>query len=901
MSRRDKKKVVSLVSTFLSCIGGVNTNAATTLPAQENRNFVRNGLVSNKGFSTNDLIERNSFEFSRFSDDTEVAAASETKIRQINEFNDKLSRIVSGSQIIIKSINSVYHTKLSWWERWSGSKVNEANRELKGVCTNNFGKIENFLGELQAYITQMDEEYPSLVDGFTDRSTKDLILEKMKLIKSAYMSMSDSANQCMNERPSLGHVGTSALDMWEEILSYLRNEMVSICETLSGYAKSLSGDLGRLKNVAGNLSSDYEVWKRQAALAAEKKLKQDKAKFFVDKKEVYEHIQSVINTTKLKLDELDNDNLSPQDRAINSVISSEFTAQYDTSIARLKSNLLSLEKLEAFSSENRKKMDSIISAFSKEIDNINDFEVKMEARRDSLLNTLRDIIKQKRDLVNYLNDMKQGLNYEWESALLSLKPVDQEKLKALIESNINDANALIDNEITRCKDMVISVKNDDTKLGLQRIWNKVKNDITKDIEGIKQNVYRKRTIINVSAMRRDIEDELRHRDTLWEAYKKRFSPDETEGAARAAANKVWKRANSKYEKEVSWDNDNLAPLLNSEENDDNEEAKLKNALDIIRERIEVFGHELDACSEPIMAAIDDEIIEKKRKWAWEKIFNTDGAIPLLKKEVGEHSKNENVEDSEHIARVIDSFLPGNYAVAKDMTMNLRSPGHSVTMISGAPGYGKTQTVRFVATASEARVVDVDYSDIISMGGQQYAEQKVIKGAGKEKDDPVTMVFMDDVDDIVRKREGGKAGENTAKVLKLIDTLKKAAESGYKIKIYCVSNLDKSDLDSAFKSRVTISHKLGDKIDYKSVLSVICAGVQVAAEDRSKEDFLNEITRTCDKLRSKGVPLGPRELVEAIRQCQIDWCNKRGGDAWNAKLRASDIIQKLQAIGPSDYF
>ena len=901
MSRRDKKRVISLVSTFLSCMGGVSANAATFVLPRADRDVSGGNLVSKKEFSTNDLIERNSFEFSRFSDDDQVAAASETKIRQINEFNDKLLRIMNGSQIIIKSINSVYYTKLSWWERWSGSKVNEANRELKGLCTNSFGKIENFLGELQAYITQMDEEYPSLVDGFADRSMKELILEKMKLIKSAYASMSDSANQCMNERPSVGHVGTAALDMWEEILSYLRNEMTSICETLSGYAKSLSGDLGRLKKVAGNLSSDYEVWKKQAALAAEKKLKQDKAKFLVDKKEVSEHIKSVIDTTKLKLDELDNDNLSPQDRAINSVISSEFTAQYDTSISRLKSNLLSLEKLEAFNPENRKKMDSIISAFSKEIDNINDFEVKMETRRDSLLNTLRDIIKQKKDLINYLNDMKQGLNYEWESALLSLKPVDQDKLRALIESNVNDANTLIDDEITRCKDMVVSVKNDDTKVGLQRIWNKVKNDMTKDIDGIKRNVYRKRTIINVSAMRRDIEDELRHRDTLWESYKKRFSPEETEGAAKAAATKVWKRANAKYEKEVAWDNDNLAPLLNSEENDDSEEAKLKNALDVIRERIEIFGHELDACSEPIMAAIDDEIIEKKRRWAWEKIFNTDGAIPLLKKEVGEHSKNENVEDSEHIARVIDSFLPGNYAVAKDMTMNLRSPGHSVTMVSGAPGYGKTQTVRFVATATEARVVDVDYSDIISMGGQQYAEQKIIKGAGKENDDPVTMVFMDDVDDIVRKREGGKAGENTAKVLKLIDTVKKAAESGYKIKIYCVSNLDKSDLDSAFKSRVTISHKLGDKIDYKSVLSVICAGVQVAAEDRSKEDFLNEITRTCDKLRSKGVPLGPRELVEAIRQCQRDWCNKRGGDAWNAKLRASDIIQKLQAIGPSDYF
>ena len=387
-----------------------------------------------------------------------------------------------------------------------------------------------------------------------------------------------------------------------------------------------------------------------------------------------------------------------------------------------------------------------------------------------------------------------------------------------------------------------------------------------------------------------LNDLLKNFRDFSETFEAKFSPQNVnidDSTLNRNYAEIWREYNSYFENELSWIVDTFS---------DSPNEVTKEIVDQLSERIEIFKNKVLN----LKSKIEKIQTEQSRKDAWQRVFFTDGNYKKIKNEVGEASANRTDEDSKKIASVIDSYLPGTYdnilGLCNVMKMEDITPG---VLVSGAPGWGKTQGVEYLIAATNAQKIVVSYSDLLKSGdGRKYAEN--LLNEYRNKKEPLIMVF--DEFDVV-------ANKDDLQLISFFDKVKEIAENSdnnINLKlIIMISNMDKKQFNPGIVQHfIHQCFVFGNNPDYKRIIDSISQVVNCDPAE-IKEDFINNIAEHCENLRDSGKAPSARIILKAFQSAQAEWLAEGVGrrddkddkieGPWNSVLNSQDIIKRINSF------
>ena len=396
-----------------------------------------------------------------------------------------------------------------------------------------------------------------------------------------------------------------------------------------------------------------------------------------------------------------------------------------------------------------------------------------------------------------------------------------------------------------------------------------------------------------------LNDLLKNFRDFSETFEAKFSPQNVNiDDSRLNRNyaEIWREYNSYFENEVSWVADTFSDPSNE---------ITKAIVDQLSERIEIFKNKVLN----LKSKIEKIQTEQSRKNAWQRVFFTDGNYEKIKKEVGEASSNLTDEDSKKIAGVIDSYLPGTYDNILKLCNSMRPDmGTQFVLVSGAPGWGKTQGVEYLIAATNAQKIVVSYSDLLKSGDVGKYASNLLKEY-KNKKEPLIMVF--DEFDTIAGRDDRNDKHNAVLINSFFDGVKIISENpDDNINLKLVVIIINMDVYGWSHSNIypNMPHfyeylNFGRNPDYNRIIDSIAKAFNCDPAE-SKEDFINNIAEHCENLRDSGKAPSAGIILKAFRSAQAEWlrvvmqCDYKDDKIegpWHAVLNSQDIIKRINSF------
>lgn len=542
-------------------------------------------------------------------------------------------------------------------------------------------------------------------------------------------------------------------------------------------------------------------------------------------------------------------------------------------------------------------------------------DIKEQKRKleKSIKDYKNDLIREKKELESLKNEIaidinkaKSDLDLTWQEEIGKLiSKEDKERFTNMANASYETAKKIAEQMVQEVSQVNIDLTRN-SRSDIENLKSRIqdrRNKVLRSIDTIKN----KGLSIRIVGMKDSINGMFKERDKLWTEFKNKYEPSRLTDDLRAKTSNIWKSIVDLYNEELAYSKSIEETLKSKDVNEDVAE-RLDENITVLSGRLGTWRNNLKDHELSMQEYLDQIRVSEARKLAFKRIFSTEGAFDLVKKDVGEASTNATAADSAKIADVIDSFLPGTYNVIRSYADAARVGGYQCVLTSGHPGWGKTQGVKYFASAINAKIVEVDYDKLQQGDGAKYAESLFQSADGNAQP---WILLMDEFDNISGKGEPGKPRPKSAAVLNnFLNKVKQLMEdSNTNLKLVaCLSNENKDKLDEANFSRMTRYMVLGNNPDYKRIVNIICAGIRCATDEVSKEDFVNKIARHCDSLMLKGREVSARTINQSVLGVARSWCDninkdKSKGDPdyvelYDAQISSDAVCKKLSSMSGS---
>ena len=835
-------------------------------------------------------------------------------------------------------LSKSYMKRPSVWDRFfGGNKVDLANSSieektnsaciaLNGFCNaiGSGNKDAGFVPSLEAFMNNVSKTFPSIYSMEQIKTEYDNLNLNFIDLLSQFNGIPEKVAENKDSASDIGRY-----DRYDRILSTFEEKCRSLVEDAISKLDRIENIASQFVKEAGSLVSRVEARnsekerkqkeeqerierEAQEKLEKEKKAAEEQKqkemeearknkeeaerKFFAEKSKWQNEFAEILERTDNEFEAMCKNSDSDVGELIRKN-QGNYVAEFKSSV---EAEIEILNDLKEYDEINLQK---VIDMRTKSLD-IKEQKRKLEK---SVKDYKNDLIREKKELESLkneitidINKVKSDLDLTWQEEIGKLIPQDdKERFTNMASASYETAKKIADQMVQEVGQVKIDLTRN-SRSDIENLKSRIqdrRNKVLRSIDTIKN----KGLSIRIVGMKDSINKAFRERDRLWTEFKNKYEPSRLTDSLRAKTSNIWASISALYGEELSYSKSIEGTLKSKDVNDDVAE-RLDAIITDLSGRLGTWRNNLRDHEANMQEFLDQIRVTEGRKLAFKRIFSTEGAFDLVKNDVGESSANATAADSDKIADVIDSFLPGTHDVIRAYADAARVGGYQCILTSGHPGWGKTQGVKYFASAINAKIIEVDYDKLQQGDGAKYAESLFQSANGNAQP---WILLMDEFDNVSGKGEPGKPRPKSAAVLNnFLNKVKQLMEdSSTNLKLVaCLSNENKDKLDEANFSRMTKYMVLGNNPDYKRIVNIICSGVRCATDEVSKEDFVNKIARHCESLMLKGREVSARTINQSILAVARAWCDninkdKSKGDPdyielYDAQISSNEICEKL---------
>ncbi len=765
-------------------------------------------------------------------------------------------------------------------------------------------EIDSFKGKFASFETIKSYTSNVKVDNVND--TFERLGLNFSDLKNDFTSISDKATNA-SSKSSLSERYDDFADIYKKlsfsstsvdtiILSAL-NTTKSDLESLKAEIKKLP-DAFKCKGALDKWKIDHERKLLETNFAKEKSLIQDNLR------ECQKYLSESYAVAWKSIENVDPD--------ISILIRNEFETKFSDLISEITRNIDTISNIKTYTTDNADKINNM-KGLSKEFEDKRlNFVSLIENYKNKCFKEKKKLKSAKDNLVKQVNDLMSNLNSSWTVQCSSFRVEDDKnKFIKMAESSYNTAKELCAQLLTETESLKLDISSENPYSVIEDGQKKI-DDRRPRVEAAIDSVKEKGLLMRINISKKLIDNLVRDCDETWEKYSNKYAPKFiSEKTLVEDSSETWNDICNSYNEETNWQKANLTNIMRSKELSEELANELDSKLSVLSNRIGIFKDKIDNAVLKMSSLINKHQAELQRKYAWQRIFFTTGNYDNIKKEVGKASANITDEDSKKIASVIDSYLAGTYENILTLCNIMKSRmGVSFVLISGAPGWGKTQGVDYLICATNAKKITVSYSDLLrSKDGQKYASDLLLKYRGQ--DEPLVLV-LDEFDTIARSRNKDDQGDAVL-INSFFDGVKTFAEdpaNNINLRlVVAISNMNKDQMDAANIGRMSNSLVFGSNPDYKRMIDITSEGFECNAAEGSKENFVNNIVRTCESLKNSGYTPNARNIQKAFQAVQAEWCAKMNKGKtpedrgyywpWQALLESELICKKIRDLSVRD--
>ena len=739
--------------------------------------------------------------------------------------------------------------------------------------------VINTIERLELNFSDLKNDFTSISDKATNASSKSSLSERYDDFADIYKKLSFSST-------SVDTIILSALNTTKSDLESLKAEIKKLPD-----AFILKKEIERYKE---------EIKKREL----EENFAKEKSSIQNDLRECQKYLSESYTGAWKSIENVDPD--------ISILIRNEFETKFSDLSNEITRNIDTISNIKTYTPDNAEKVNNM-KGLPKEFDDKRiSFVNLIENYKNKLFKEKKKLKSAKDNLVKQVNDLMSNLNSNWTVQCSSFRVEDDKnKFIKIAESSYNTAKELCAQLLTETESLKLDISSENPYSVIEDGQKKI-DDRRPRVEAAIDSVKEKGLLMRINISKKLIDNLVKDCDETWEKYSNKYAPKFiSEKTLVEDSSEIWNDITGAYNEETNWQKANLTNIMRSKELSEELANELDSKLSVLSNRIGIFKDKIDNAVLKMSSLINKHQAELQRKYAWQRIFFTTGNYDNIKKEVGEAYANRTDEDSKKIASVIDSYLAGTYDnVLKLCNMMKLNMGTQFALISGAPGWGKTQSLDYLISATNAQKIVVSYSDLLkSNDGVKYASDLLLKYRGKKE--PLVLV-LDEFDTIAKSRGSDDKG-NAVLVNSFFDAVKTMSENpdnNINLRlVVAISNMNKNQLDSANISRMNEFLTFGSNPDYKRIIDITSEGFECNASEGSKENFVNNIVRACESLKTSGYTPNARNIQKAFQAVQSDWCARmnegktpedRGYyQPWHALLESNLICQKIRDLTVKD--
>lgn len=737
-------------------------------------------------------------------------------------------------------------------ERVTLTAVQDMKNVIAGI--EGFKKSFNNFKNIGTYTK--NEKFRSIMDSF----------EALNLNFSDLDAAFNEFNSKASQASGMGDAA-SRYDAWASIHRGLLASGQATNGMILPTLKTMNNNLELLKEELANLPSAYDAYtvgkehdKMRKLTELKESFEKEKVKKQNELKEVQKNLEGSYKGTWKSIEKVDPD--------ISALIQNEFDSKFqdlNDEISRVIDTISA--GLRIYNEDSVAKLSSMKNVVPDFEEKIQRFLGNIESYKSKCIKEKKKLKIQKDELIKQVNNLQSELDSVWTIQCSNFKSEnDLNRFVETAKSGYDAAKKLCNQLLVETENIELNLNtqnpNQSLDSGLKRI-----NDRKPRIEAAIAAIREKGLMIRITVSRNAIEVLLQERDDIWNSFNSRYSPKmmDNERLIEDSA-EIYQSMVEDYNEERSFQADHIDGLLKDKHLTEELAEKHDSVWAQLANRLGTFKKGYNAAVAKIGDLVAKIQADIARRRGWERMFMTTGNYDNIRKEVGDAYLNRNDDDSQKIAEVIDRYLPGTYDNVLDLCNKMRQKvGTEFVLVSGAPGWGKTQSIDYLINATRATKINVEYSKLLkSVDGVSYARELLNKHKGKSE--PLVMV-LDEFDIVAKKREEG-TNSPAGIINAFFDEVKKMSEdpqSRINLRLIVnISNMSKDQLDAANINRMTGYLTFGSNPDYAKIISVISEGVECDAAEGTKENFIKSIARTCNQLATSMRAPSARTIVKAFQ-------------------------------------
>lgn len=826
--------------------------------------------------------------------------------------------------------------KPGWLARLTGSvevnlaadsieqKTNAAYMSFKGYC-DNIGLDQKDVGlwhSLGSFLDEADVNFPNVYAIDQIKTERENLRLNLIDISAAFEGLPKGIAEAKDSAGMDRYNGYEAILAKLETTRRLVQEASGKLAKIESIAMQFVGEAGSLVSRVEERNKEKEIKQKEEQERIEKEAQEKLEK---EKKAAEEQKQKELEEAKRNKEEAEKkffderikwqnelaETLERTDNEYESVCKNSDSDVGDlirknqgNYVAEFKSSVeAEIEILNDLKEYNEINLQKVMDMRTKSLD-IKERKRKLEK---SIKDYKNDLIREKKELESLkneiaidVNNLKESLDFAWQDEMSKLiSEEDKERFTNMAKASYETAKKMVDQMIQEVNQVKIDLTRN-SKSDIENLKSRIqerKNKVLRSIDTVKH----KGLSIRVAGMRESINGMCKEIGKLWTEFKNKYEPNRLTNDLRDKTSNIWKSIEELYNEELSYYK-SIEGILKSKDVNEDVAERLDAVITDLSGRLGTWRNNLRDHEASMQAHLDEVRVSGERKLAFDRIFSSEGSFDKVRADVGEASANATAADSAKIAEVIDKYLPGTREVTQAYADAARTGGYQFVITSGSPGWGKTQGVRYFASATGLKLVEADYDQIWDGDAAKYAVSLSQRLSGNLQS---WALMMDELDTVSRKGETGKTRPKSAANLNIfLNKLKQIMEdpsSNLKL-IVGLSNENKDKLDEANFSRATKYVVLGNNPDYERIIGVICSGIRCATDEISKEDFVKKIARHCDALMLKNRKVSARTINQSVLAVAREWCDqmnkgKSKGDPgyvelYDAQISSGAVCKKI---------
>ncbi len=820
-----------------------------------------------------------------------------------------------------------------WWERFtSSSAVNAAADSIEQKTNSAYMSVTGYVGSATVFVNAAAEFLSFAVKAFPDVYAEDRIksdLDNLKLnIVDLQSAVKDLPEEVENAKNSSGMErynrydailmrlnsclrlvkdANSKLDVIEEVAMRFVEEIGSLPAKIEARIKEREikqkEEQARIdKEAQEKLEQEKKEAEeqRQKALEEAKRNKEEAEKRFLSEKSKRQsELSEILNRTDKEFEDM----CESSDPDIGELLKKNqgnVVAEFRSSI---EVEISILDDMKEYSEVNLQKVIDMKVNVANIRERKRNLDKSIKEYKKDLTKEKKELEGLKSEIVTSVDKLRSDLSLAWNEEIGKLvSDEDKARFVDMAKPSFESANKIIDqmsSELGQFKINLTKVSKQDLESLKSRMGDRM-NKVNRSIDTIKN----KGLGIRIVNMRDSVNTAFKARDRLWTEFKNKYEPSRMTGDLADKTSNIWKRIEASYNDEVKY-SQSIDTTLKSLEMNEAVAARLDDILTESSNRLGAFRNDLRDAEEGMQEFLDKLRASRERQLSFDRVYSSGDAFDVVQNDVGSASANLTPTDSARIGLVVDGILPGTGEIARSCADAMRLGGYQAILVSGWPGWGKTELIKNVAAATSAKIIQVDYNEFVNGDGTQYA-QKLIQSAGA--DSRPHIIMCDEFDTISRKTELGKPRPVTAANFNsFLNALKDVMDKGNtNIKlVYCASNEYKDNMDLANFNRMSAYYVLGDKPDYKNIILTLLRPVRVTSDAISKEDAAKRLARHCESLSLQGNKVSPRTIKQAILSVAKAWCDNMNGSKlksdpeyiplYDAQISVDKVCEKVTVM------